>query len=42
VSINVIDIVRITNGQVVEHWSAVDWMRLMQQFEATPTPEFTG
>jgi len=42
VSINVIGIVRITNGQVVEHWSAVDWMRLMQQFEATPTPESTG
>src|SRR6266487_2697190 len=42
VSINVIGIGRITNGQVVEHWSAVDWMRLMQQFEATPTPESTG
>ena len=33
-----IDIVRIANGQMVEHWSAIDWLGLMQQLEATAGP----
>lgn len=36
VTIDVIDIVRIANGQMVEHWNVIDWMGLMQQLEATP------
>jgi steroid delta-isomerase-like uncharacterized protein len=42
VSIDIIDIVRIANGQMVEHWSAIDWMALMQQLETTPAPGPTG
>jgi len=42
VSINIIDIVRIADCQMVEHWSAIDWMGLMQQLETAPAPEPTG
>jgi predicted ester cyclase/SAM-dependent methyltransferase len=42
VSINIIDIVRIAGGQMAEHWSAIDWMGLMQQLETTPAPEPTA
>jgi steroid delta-isomerase-like uncharacterized protein len=38
VSIDIIDIVRIANGQMVEHWSAIDWLGLMQQLETTAGP----
>jgi predicted SnoaL-like aldol condensation-catalyzing enzyme len=31
VAIAVIDIVRITDGQVVEHWNVVDQLGLMRQ-----------
>jgi steroid delta-isomerase-like uncharacterized protein len=33
VTIDLIDILRITDGQMVEHWNLVDWMGLMQQLE---------
>lgn len=35
VSIDIIDIVRITNGQIAEHWNATDWTGLWQQLQAT-------
>jgi len=38
VSFGVIDIIRITNGKVVEHWGQMDSMSLMQQLGAIPTP----
>jgi steroid delta-isomerase-like uncharacterized protein len=38
VSFGVIDIVRITNGKLVEHWGQMDSMSLMQQLGAIPTP----
>jgi steroid delta-isomerase-like uncharacterized protein len=36
VSFGVIDIVRITNGKLVEHWGQMDSMSLMQQLCAIP------
>jgi steroid delta-isomerase-like uncharacterized protein len=42
VTIDLIDILRITDGQMVEHWNVVDWMGLMQQLEATPPTATTG
>ena len=38
VSFGVIDIIRITNGKVVEHWGQMDSMSLMQQLGAIPAP----
>jgi steroid delta-isomerase-like uncharacterized protein len=38
VSIGVIDIIRIANGKVVEHWGQMDSMSLMQQLGAIPAP----
>jgi steroid delta-isomerase-like uncharacterized protein len=38
ISIGVIDIIRITNGKVVEHWGQMDSMSLMQQLGAIPAP----
>ena len=38
VTIDLIDILRITDGQMVEHWNLVDWMGLMQQLQAIPPP----
>ena len=37
-SIGVIDIIRITDGKVVEHWGQMDSMSLMQQLGAIPAP----
>ncbi len=43
VSIDVIDIVRIANGQIAEHWNATDWMGLLQQLQTTgPGPATPG
>jgi steroid delta-isomerase-like uncharacterized protein len=39
VSIGLIDIVRIVDGQVVEHWSVGDNLGMMQQLGVIPTPE---
>jgi steroid delta-isomerase-like uncharacterized protein len=36
ISIGLIDIVRIADGQVVEHWSMVDNLGMMQQLGAIP------
>jgi len=36
VSFGVIDIIRITNGKLVEHWGQMDSMSLMQQLSAIP------
>jgi predicted ester cyclase len=37
VTIRVIDIVRVVNGQIVEHWSVVDQLGLMHQLGVIPT-----
>jgi len=39
VQIGVIDIVRIANGQIVEHWNVVDTLGLLQQVGAVPAPQ---
>jgi steroid delta-isomerase-like uncharacterized protein len=38
ISINVIDIIRIAEGQFVEHWGVMDQMAMMQQLGVIPTP----
>lgn len=38
VSFDVIDILRLRDGQFVDHWNAVDAMGLMQQLGAVPAP----
>ena len=38
VSFGVIDIIRTTNGKLVEHWGQMDSMSLMQQLGAIPAP----
>lgn len=38
-SIGVIDIIRVADGQLVEHWGQMDSMGLMQQLGAMPGPE---
>ena len=38
VAFDVIDIVRVRDGQLVEHWNVVDALVLMQQVGAVPTP----
>lgn len=42
VSFQVIDIIRVAGGKVVEHWGQMDNMGLMQQLGAIPTPEQGG
>ena len=39
VNVGLIDIVRISGGRVVEHWSMGDSLGLMQQLGAIPRPE---
>ena len=36
VRINVIDIVRMADGQIVEHWNVVDELGLLRQLDALP------
>jgi len=38
VEVNAIDILRIRNGQFVEHWGVMDAMTMMQQLGALPAP----
>ncbi len=38
VSFGVIDIIRIANGKLVEHWGQMDSMSMMQQLGAIPAP----
>jgi steroid delta-isomerase-like uncharacterized protein len=42
VSIGVIDIIRMANGKVVEHWGQMDSMGMMQQLGAIPAPGQNG
>jgi steroid delta-isomerase-like uncharacterized protein len=39
VEIHVIDIVRVADGRIVEHWNVVDRLGLMQQLGAVPGAE---
>lgn len=39
VAFDVIDIFRIADGRIAEHWFVGDMMTLMQQLGAVPTPE---
>jgi predicted ester cyclase len=39
VEILVIDIVRVEDGRIVEHWNVVDRLGLLQQLGAIPAPE---
>jgi predicted ester cyclase len=39
VSTGLIDVVRIVDGKVVEHWSMGDNLGMMQQLGVIPTPE---
>ena len=36
VTLDVIDIFRLSGGEMVEHWATVDWTKLMQQIGAAP------
>jgi predicted ester cyclase len=38
ISIDVIDIMRIAEGQFVEHWGVMDQMAMMQQLGVIPEP----
>ncbi|MFQ5674713.1 MAG: ester cyclase [bacterium] len=38
VSVDVIDIFRIADGKMVEHWTVIDWMGLLQQLGAITPP----
>jgi steroid delta-isomerase-like uncharacterized protein len=42
VEIQVIDIVRLEDGRIVEHWNVVDRLGLMQQLGVLPAPEAVG
>lgn len=42
ISIGVIDIIRMADGKVVEHWGQMDSMGMMQQLGAIPAPEEGG
>jgi len=42
VSMGLIDIVRIANGRVVEHWAMADNLGMMQQLGIVPLPGDTG
>jgi predicted ester cyclase len=39
VSMGLIDIVRLADGRVVEHWSMADSLGMMQQLGIVPLPE---
>ena len=38
VSFDVIDVLRVRDGQLREHWNVVDALSLMQQLGAVPAP----
>jgi predicted ester cyclase len=42
VQIEVIDIVRVADGRIVEHWNVVDRLGLLQQLGALPEPAATS
>ena len=35
-TVDVMDVVRIADGQIVEHWNLVDWLGLLQQLGVMP------
>jgi steroid delta-isomerase-like uncharacterized protein len=39
VTFKVIDIIRVSNGKIVEHWGVMDTLGLMQQIGAIPSPD---
>jgi SnoaL-like polyketide cyclase len=41
VTIDLMDVVRIADDQIVEHWNVVDWIGLMHQLQAASTPGAT-
>ena len=42
IAIDVIDIIRIAEGQFVEHWGVMDQMAMMQQLGVMPAPGVGG
>ncbi len=42
VAIGLIDMIRVVDGQVVDHWNAVDNLGLLQQLGVIPGPGLTG
>lgn len=42
VAFGVIDILRVVDGKMVEHWTVVDQLGLMQQLGVIPAPEGAG
>jgi predicted ester cyclase len=38
VTLDIIDFFRIAEGKIVEHWAVIDFMSLMQQLGALPSP----
>lgn len=38
-SIHVLDIFRVADGKLIEHWGLLESMKMMQQLGAMPTPE---
>ena len=39
VEVDVMDLVRISNGKIVEHWGVADRLGLLQQVGVVPLPE---
>jgi steroid delta-isomerase-like uncharacterized protein len=42
VAFDVIDILRVSDGKITDHWNLVDQLGLMRQIGAIPTPEQTN
>jgi predicted ester cyclase len=42
VAFDVIDILRLAEGKLVEHWAVSDMLALMSQLGAIPEPEGVG
>ncbi len=39
ISVDVMDIFRIADGKLVEHWAIIDWLNMMQQLGAVSGPQ---
>ena len=42
IAFDVIDILRLKDGKITDHWNVVDQLGLMRQIGASPTPEQIG
>lgn len=42
ITVDVMDIFRIVDGKIVEHWAVVDWLSMMQQLGAVPKAPMTA